>query len=29
MKETYFIGEFSKLTGIPVRTLHYYEERGF
>ncbi|PYY30966.1 MerR family transcriptional regulator [Paenibacillus illinoisensis] len=28
MKESYFIGEFSKLTGIPVRTLHYYEERG-
>ncbi|WP_179290378.1 MerR family transcriptional regulator [Shouchella clausii] len=28
MDETYSIGEFSKLTGISVRTLHYYEELG-
>jgi DNA-binding transcriptional MerR regulator len=28
MDETYSIGEFAKLTGIPVRTLHYYEELG-
>jgi DNA-binding transcriptional MerR regulator len=25
---TYSIGEFSKKTGIPVRTLHYYDEVG-
>ncbi|NRG30962.1 MerR family DNA-binding transcriptional regulator [Bacillus circulans] len=28
MKETYSVGKFSELTGIPVRTLHYYEEMG-
>ncbi len=26
MKSTYMIGEFSKMTDIPVRTLHYYDE---
>ncbi|MBW8349145.1 MerR family transcriptional regulator [Bacillus sp. IITD106] len=26
MKSTYMIGEFSEMTGIPVRTLHYYDE---
>lgn len=25
---TYSIGEFSKKTGIPVRTLYYYDEVG-
>lgn len=28
MKSAYSIGEFSKKTGIPIRTLHYYEEAG-
>lgn len=28
MKNTYLIGEFSEMTGIPVRTLHYYDEIG-
>ncbi|MDO7282598.1 MULTISPECIES: MerR family transcriptional regulator [Shouchella] len=28
MDETYSIGQCSKLTGVPVRTLHYYEELG-
>jgi len=28
MKTIYFIGEFSEMTGIPVRTLHYYDETG-
>jgi len=25
---TYTIGKFAELSGIPVRTLHYYEEVG-
>lgn len=28
MKSFYLIGEFSEMTGIPVRTLHYYDEAG-
>ncbi|GIP17360.1 hypothetical protein J40TS1_30020 [Paenibacillus montaniterrae] len=28
MGETYSIGKFSELTGIPIRTLHYYDEIG-
>lgn len=28
MKMTYMIGTFAKMTGIPVRTLHYYDEIG-
>lgn len=28
MKEQYFIGEFSKMTQITPRTLHYYDEIG-
>lgn len=28
MKSFYFIGEFSEMTGIPIRTLHYYDEAG-
>ncbi|QGH36759.1 MerR family transcriptional regulator [Gracilibacillus salitolerans] len=27
-KQTYLIGEFSKRTGISIRTLHYYDEIG-
>lgn len=28
MKEYYLIGELSKITDIPIRTLHYYDEIG-
>lgn len=28
MKETYSIGQFAEMTGIPIRTLHYYDEIG-
>lgn len=27
-KKTYLIGEFSEMTGISIRTLHYYDEIG-
>lgn len=28
MKETYSIGQFAEMTGIPIRTLHYYDDIG-
>lgn len=27
-EKKYFIGEFSKKTGVSIRTLHYYDEKG-
>ncbi|NLY45466.1 MAG: MerR family transcriptional regulator [Tissierella sp.] len=28
MQNSYLIGEFSEMTGIPIRTLYYYDEMG-